>query len=510
MAEIPRSPSPGHSRRRFLGQAAALGLGFRIVPRHVLGGAGFVAPSEKVTLAFVGVGSQGLRVMLNFLKQPDVQAVAVCDPNRASADYPQWSPHEFAGAVHELLGLDSGWDWLSPDQPIALTRSRSGTGGVAGREPARKIVEAYQGREKGSGAARGCAAFADFRELLERQRDLDAVVVGTPDHLHAAVALEAIRKGKHVFCQKPMAHTVSEARRMAEEARRAGVATQVAVMNQSSEDTRRLCEWVAAGAIGPVRQVLNWSSRPFWAQARERPRETPPVPEGLDWDLWLGPAAGRPYHPAYLPFVWRGWQDFGTGALGDMGQYSFDTIFRVLRLEAPTRVEASSTERFAETFPAASIVHYDFPARGELPPVRLSWYDGGLRPPRPDVLGEADEPADEGLLFLGDDGAILCDFNGRRPRLLPESRRKTWHEPAATLPRSPGTLREWLDACKGGEEKPGARFEVSAPAVEALLLGNVALKAGRAIGWDPAGLKVKGDESAQSAINPERRGGWAM
>jgi predicted dehydrogenase len=509
MTGQPRSPELRIPRRRFLAGAAAA-ASFSIVPRHVLGGAGYIAPSEKVTTAFVGVGAQGLRVMLSFLKEPDVQAVAVCDPNRSSGDYPQWGAHEFAKAVHTLLGVDSGWDWLSPDQPIALTRSLSATGGVAGREPARKVVEAYQASGKAASTSGGCAAFADYRELLDQVRDLDAVVVGTPDHLHAAVSIAALRKGKHVFCQKPMAHTVAEARRMADEARRAGAATQVAVMNQSSEDTRRLCEWVDAGAIGTVREVHNWSSRPFWAQARERPRDLPPVPDGLDWDLWLGPAPKRPYHPAYLPFVWRGWHDFGCGALGDMGQYSFDTIFRVLKLEAPAQVEASSSERFAETFPAASVIHHDFPARGGRPAVRVTWYDGGLKPAVPPEVAAAGPLADEGLLFLGDDGAILCEFHGRNPRLLRKSGRADWREPPKSLPRSPGTLREWLDACKGGKNKPGACFEFSGPVVEALLLGNVALRAGHPIRWDAGRLKADGDETATRLLDPERREGWAF
>src|SRR5262249_24168040 len=276
------------------------------------------------------------RVMLGFLRHKDLQAVAVCDPNQGSADYPQWDKGEFCNAVRKLLGTNSGWEWLSPDEPISLTHSMTVTSGVAGREPCQKIVDAYSGEWKRSGDYRGCSAYRDFRELLDKEKDLDAVVVCTTDNLHAQVSVAAMWKGKHVFCQKPMTHTVYEARRMAEVARETGVATQVAVGNQASEDTRCLTEWIANGAIGPVRQVINWSSRPFWPQGLERPKEAQPVPDGLDWNLWLGPAPERPFHHAYLPFVWRGWYDFGCGALGDMGCYSFDTIFRVLKLEAPT------------------------------------------------------------------------------------------------------------------------------------------------------------------------------
>jgi predicted dehydrogenase len=463
-----------------------------------------------VNIAFIGVGSQGLRVMLSFLRHEDVQAVAVCDPNQRSADYPQWSKSEFCNAVRRLLGTDSGWEWLSPNQPIRLTRALTASSGTAGREPCQKIVEGYYGAQKRSGTYRGCTAYADFRELLDKEQDVDAVVVCTPDHLHAAVSVAAMKKGKHVFCQKPMTHTVYEARRMAEVARATGVATQVAVANQASEDTRRLSEWITDGAIGPVRQVINWSSRPFWPQALDRPNEAQGVPEGLDWDLWLGPAPERPFHRAYLPFVWRGWYDFGCGALGDMGQYSFDTIFRVLKLEAPMSVEASSTERHAETFPQASILHFHFPARGDLPPVKLTWYDGGLKPPRPDDL-ESDRPlGEEGLLFIGDRGTIMCGFNGRRPQLIPQAKMRGYKQPPKTLPRSPGNDREWLDACLGKKVEPGANFKFSAMVSEALGLGNVALRTGQRLIWDRDHLKVLNATAAEPYLRPQRRSGWTL
>jgi predicted dehydrogenase len=512
MSTIDTSATPTKSkvsRRKFLATAAAAAT-VTIVPRSVLGGAGHLPPSGKINIAFIGVGSQGLRVMLSFLRHDDVQAVAVCDANQGSADYPQWSKNEFCHSVRRLLGTTSGWEWLSPNQPIPLTRTLLASSGMAGRAPCQKIVNAYYGAPKRSGTSRGCTAYRDFRELLDKEKDVDAVVVCTPDHLHAAVAVAAMQKGKHVFCQKPMTHTVYEARRMAEVARATGVATQVAVANQASEDTRRLSEWIADGAIGPVRRVINWSSRPFWPQGLDRPKETQQVPEGLDWELWLGPAPERPFHRAYLPFVWRGWYDFGCGALGDMGQYSFDTIFRVLKLEAPTSVEASSTERHAEMFPQAAIIHFHFPARGDLPPVKLTWYDGGLKPPRPDEL-ESDRPlGEEGLLFMGDRGMILCGFNGRRPQLIPEAKMKAYRQPPRTLPRSLGNDREWLDACLGKKVQPGANFEFSALVAEALGLGNVALRAGQRLIWDQAKLKVVNVAAAEEYLRPQRRSGWTL
>jgi predicted dehydrogenase len=326
-----------------------------------------------------------------------------------------------------------------------------------------------------------------------------------------------MKKRKHVFCQKPLTHTISEARQIGELARQTGVATQIAVGNQASEATRLLCEWIWDGAIGPVREVHNWSSRPFWPQGVERPRETEPVPDGLDWDLWLGPAAERPFHHAYLPFVWRGWADFGCGALGDMGCYSYDTIFRVLKLEAPLSVEASSTDRYDETYPAASVIRYHFGPRGDMPAVHFTWYDGGLRPPTPEELLQDSPPAstsseeeNEGLLFVGDRGKILCGFSGSNPRLIPKAKMDAYKQPPKTLPRSPGNEREWLDACKGGKVKPGGNFEFSGMVTETLLLGNLAIRTGQRLEWDRTNLRVPNSEAAQKMVAPERRKGWEL
>jgi hypothetical protein len=513
MNEMNRTDSDGGhglTRREFLVGGGLIAAGLTIVPGCVLAGQGRTPPSEKVNVACIGVGSQGLRVMLSFLRQPDVHVVSVCDVNRESSDYPQWGATEFRDAVRNLLGTSDDWDWLSTQQEVQLTRTMKVTGGTAGREPCRKIVDATYAGRKTSGQYRGCTAYADFRELLDKEKDADAVVVCTGDHWHALVSVAAMKKGKHVYCQKPMTRTVYEARRVAEVARETGVATQVAVGNQASEATRVLCEWVWGGAIGPVRQVLNWSSRPFWPQGVERPQERPPVPDGLDWDLWLGPAPERPYHRIYHPFNWRGWHDFGCGAIGDMGCYSFDTIFRVLKLEAPTTIEASSSETFAETYPKASVIQFTFPARDTLPPVGVTWYDGGLRPPRPEELDENRKLPAEGLLFIGDQGAILCGFTGDNPTLIPESRRKAYEPPPKTLPRSIGHDREWIEACKGSRNAPGASFGFSGLVTETILLGNVALRTGERLVWDRASLKAANAPAAQPHIRPEYRPGWTL
>jgi predicted dehydrogenase len=493
------STSERVSRRAFL-KAATAATAIGVSPRPVLGGAGGgPAPSDKLNVACIGVGAQGTRVMMDFLKQPDVQIVAVCDVNRGSSDYSEWGANEIRDKIRQLLGSgysDWGSDWKGP---------------TCGREPARRIVEAYYASRSKSGQFHGCAAYGDFRELLAKEKDLDAVIVCTPDHWHALVSITAMKAGKHVYCQKPMTHSIFQARRMAEVARETGKATQVAVGNQASEATRLLEEWIGAGVIGAVRRVENWSTRPFWPQGINRPEAVDPITPGLDWDLWLGPAPFRPFNHAYLPFVWRGWFDFGTGAIGDMGCYSFDTIFRVLKLSAPESVEASSTQTYRETYPAASIIYFNFPARGDLPPVRLTWYDAGLKPPRPDELEDGREMGieGEGLLFIGDHGTIMCGFNGADPRLIPESKMKAFVPPPKTLPRSPGHDREWIAAAKGGPPA-GANFEFEDPVTEAVLLGNVALRAGKKLHWDKAGLKVTNDNAAQKFLRDTYREGWSI
>jgi predicted dehydrogenase len=433
--------------------------------------------------------------MMDLLREADVQVVAVCDVNQQSSDYSEWGPNELRDKVRDLLALP--------------TWGANFTGCTAGRDPARNIVETYYANQKRSGSYKGCAAYSDFRELLSRERDLDGVTVCTPDHWHAPVAIAAMNAGKHVYCQKPMSHSVAEAREMAEAARRTKVATQVAVANSASEDTRLIAEWIAAGAIGPVRRVENWSTRPFWPQALKRPEAAEPLPAGLDWQMWLGPAPLRPFNHVYLPFNWRGWYDFGNGCLGDMGQYSFDTIFRALKLTVPERVSASSTPRFEETFPAASLVHFDFAARGEMPPVTINWYDGGLQPERPAELEDGREMGEEneGLLFVGDHGTLMCGFEGKNPKLIPESRMVAFQPPPKTLPRSPGHYREWIEAARGGKAG-AAEFNFEAPVAEALMLGNIAVRTGKTLRWDSAAMKITNDASLQPFVAPPHRD-WA-
>lgn len=504
------------SRRKVLQSAVASAASFMIVPRHVLGGPGHVPPSDKITIASIGLGRQGQAVSMELLARPDVQIVAVCDCNEGSKNYIEYGDNDLLKSARKLLGPgyeNWGEDLASPGE-VQLTHEFRTSLGMGGREPARRLVEAYYGSRKGSasGAYKGCTAYKDYRELLAKQSDLDAVYVATPDHWHAPISIAAMRKHKHVLCQKPMTHSIADARRVAATAREMKVANSITVNNPSSESTRLIMEWLADGAIGHVREVHNWSSRPFWPQGIERPKEADPIPEGLDWDLWLGPAPERPFNHAYLPFVWRGWYDFGDGSFGDMGCYSFAGVFKILNLTPPLSVESSTSESYDETFPKASIVYLDYPANGDRPALRMSWYDGGLRPPRPAGLAKDDERLfeggedGEGIMYVGDKGFLLAGFNGNHPHVYPESPKYKAPPP----PRRDGhphdlAIDQWLAACKGGPAAV-ANFETESPVTEAFLLGCIAQRLpGTFLEWDTEKMRITSSEKANALVDPPVR-----
>ncbi|MBN1126537.1 MAG: Gfo/Idh/MocA family oxidoreductase [Sedimentisphaerales bacterium] len=440
------------SRRTFLSSAAAVSA-FSVVPRHVLGGAGNKAPSDKLNIAGVGIGGKGYSDLTS-VKSENI--VALCDV-----------------------------DWRHA------------------ANAAKTFPKARQ--------------WQDFRKMLDEQKDIDAVITATPDHLHAVVSMEAIKRGKHIYTQKPLTHTVYEARALAEAAQKYNVASQMGNQGQAGEETRRLREMIWDGAIGPVREVHVWTDRPnrgftdvYWPQGVGRPTDIPPVPEGLDWDLFLGPAPVRPYHPAYHPFRWRGWWDFGTGALGDIGCHSLDPIFRALQLGYPLTVQAVSTLVNNETYPSGSIVKYEFPARVDMPAVTLTWYDGGMKPFRPDELEDGRQLGTNGTLYIGDKGKILDGL------IIPESKRKEYKTPPKSIPSSPGHYEEWLNACKGGRPA-GSNFSFAGPLTEVVLLGNIALrlelkeKVSRLkLQWDPKNLKITNLPEANQFLHVEYRKGWTL
>src|SRR5579884_1114437 len=506
------------SRRGFL-RGALASAAFTIVPRHVLG-RGFVPPSDKVTIASIGMGRQGQAVTMELLARPDTQIIAVCDCNEKAMNYVEYGDNALLKAARKLLGPgyeNWGADLTSPGE-VQLTHTFRTSLGMGGREPAKRLVEAYYGsrKESASGAYKGCNAYKDFRELLSKEKDLDAVYIATPDHWHAAITMAAMRQRKHVLCQKPMTHNIADARRVASLAREMKVATSLPVNNPSSESTKLISDWLADGAIGHVREVHNWSSRPYWPQGVDRPSTVDPVPPGFDWDLWLGPAPERPFNKAYLPFVWRGWYDFGCGSFGDMGCYSFAGIFKILNLTPPLSVEATSTEKFAETYPKASLVHLNFPANGSRGPVHLAWYDGGLMPPRPSGLLPEDERLfhkhAEGVMYVGDKGILIGGFNGNHPRVYPES--KTYVTPPPEKHdddevRDPAVL-QFIAACKGGPA-PLASFETQAPVTEAFLLGCLAQHAPwQRYEWDSAAKRITNVDAANQYVDPPYRKEYAV
>jgi predicted dehydrogenase len=384
-------------------------------------------------------------------------------------------------------------------------------GGKAGLKVALETVEKYNAEQKKSGTSKGCTGYVDFREMLEKETGIDAVVVATPDHVHAVACMAAINKGKHVYCEKPLTHSVYETRMVTEAARKAGVATQMGNHGHSGEGIRLAVEWIRDGAIGPVREVHGWTGvgRADWVQTKGRPKERPPVPETLNWDLWIGPAPFRPYHPAYAPYNWRGWWDFGTGAIGDMACHNLDPAFWALDLGSPISVEASCSGLNDESVPFGALYHFEFPARGEMPPVTLKWYDGGLMPPRPRELEEGRRMGDEGIYFVGEKGVIKMGGWAESPRLIPESKMKAYKRPPKTIPRIRGHHRNWIDACKGGNPA-SSNFDYAGPLTEMVLLGNVALRTGKKIDWDGPNLKATNAPEANKYIKPVFRKGWRL
>lgn len=448
------------SRRTFLAAAGTAAFSFNIVPRHVLGGVGFLPPSERVNIAGIGAGGMGGGDIATHAKN-GANIVALCDVDDVRA----------AGSFNNF--------------PKA-TR------------------------------------YKDFRKMIDKEaKNIDAVTVGTPDHTHAVATMAAIKAGKHVYCQKPLTHTLLEAREITKAAKAAGVMTQMGNQGHASEGSRLTNEWIQSGLIGEVREVHVWSDRAgrLWKQGITRPKDTPPIPATLDWDLWLGPIADRPYHPAYCPHSWRGWMDFGTGALGDMGCHIIDHPVWALNLGSPTTVEARATldgsfiegdKRNFDTFPVASIITYQFPARGKLPPVKMTWYEGGLMPPTPQEMPSGHRLHDNGVLYVGSKGVMHHGSHGGMPEVFPLALQEQAKAVPKTITRSPGHYEEWLLACKGGP-KPMSNFEYAGPLTETCLLGVLAMRAlGIRLEWDGENQKVKNAPDLNQYVHTPYRAGWVL
>ncbi len=361
--------------------------------------------------------------------------------------------------------------------------------------------------------------YTDFRVMLEKQPEIDAVLIATPDHTHAVIAKAAMEAGKHVYCQKPLTHDVFEARRLAQIAAATGVVTQMGIQGHSMSGGREVAEWIQAGVIGEVREVDAWCDLSYypWGHASwsspvgARPTETPPVPDHVNWDLWVGPAPMRPYHPCYHPRSWRSWWDFGCGMMGDRGAHTLDPIVRALKLGQPTSIDASSTGLTDELHPLASIVRYEFPATADRPSVIVNWYDG-LRPPRPVDLSDKDDLGDTegGALFKGSTGYLTCGTYGQSPRLVPEARMQAFTPPDPSLRQVEGTHEEeWCNAIRENR-KANADFSYSGPLTEIALLGNIAKRMNTKLLWDTEPMEFTNAPKATEYVRQAYREGWSL
>ena len=508
------------SRRTFLTKVAAGSAACAIVPRHVLG-RGFTSPSDTLNVAGVGVGGMGRTNLINLASQ---NIVALCDVDWRYAD------KGFDRLDLDIERLKKRIELPAPPAPGQAPVPFDPIKAQARLDRMVKLKTEHLVRAK---------RYTDYRDMLEHQKDIDAVMVATPDHMHASIALAAMDLGKHVYVQKPLCWSIEEARKLSRRAKETKVATQMGNQGHSSNDGRTAVEYVWAGAIGDVREVHIWTNRPlgFWPQGVPRPellKAGPeplrwsgrdvnarlaaalcgdyPVPPGLAWDLFLGTAAANvDYHPIYHPFNWRGWTDWGVGAIGDMGAHLIDHSLWSLNLGLPTSVETVSTPFNGASYPNATLTIYEFPARGPMPAVKLTWYDGGLKPNKPEELGDEELNKEGGALLIGSKGKLLHDTYGFKPRLLPSSLHDSFGKPPEKLPRIAGEAHEmnWVDAAKGKLEA-SCPFEYAARLTEVMLLGIVALRAGKKIYYDGTNMRITNVLEANDYLRREYRQGWSI
>ena len=466
---------PTATRRQFIAQTAAAAAAFTIVPRHVLGGQGVVAPSDKVNVAIIGAGGQGRTNARALFHEENCQIIALADPAQE-------------------------WD---------LTRWYYG--GKSGRGPVKAEVEKHYAAKTPNFT---CAVYEDFRVMLEKEKAIDAVLIATPDHLHAYISIAAMKLGKHVYCEKPLTHNIKEARLVARIAKETGVATQMGNQGRSSEGHRQMVEWIKDGAIGAVREVHAWSGDPRTARTvfpGEGPAEKP---AGLNWDLWLGPRSQRPYSGKLAPYVWRWVWDFGNGTMPDMAPHHFDPAFNALGLDAPVTMEARASFVDREVTTGTNFVTYQYAANADRGPLTLFWYDNGLRPPTPLAI-DPDNPqerlgeGDNGLMLVGEKGVLTCAGWSGMPRLLPLALHRAYTRPPKTLPRVAGHHADWLQACKGGTPAC-SNFEYGARLTEFVLLGTLALRTGKIVKWDAARMAATNAPDAQRFIEGSYRKGWEL
>lgn len=501
------------NRREFLGTAAAAST-ITLMPRYVLGGPGYVAPSDKINMALIGSGTMALKMLMrDWLPREDIYISSVCDPNTASDDYVDWSEHGLRNSIREFLN-DPDWG--------------DGYDGIpGGREIGRELVRRYYAREKRSGTYEGVPGYADFRDLLEKEEDIDGVLIMTPEHLHATIAIAAMERGKHAVSHKTLSNVLEEVRLAADTARRhPGVVTHLMAW-QNDEAYYQIKYLIESGAVGKVEEIHNWSNRPVWPQGwLHYPTERPPVPNGMDWDLWLGPVPHRPYHPVYTHALFRGWIDFGSGCLGDMGNYSLWRIYRIMNLVTPERVIATPTvgahvvdqvsgrKLTQVAHPHSTSNRFFHPAANGYGPTEVFWYDGGRTPATPRALIDRNElMPSEGMMIVGNDGFIIGDFQGGGARLFTNGREQPF-EAEITLEKEDsdgilGGTDEWINAVKEGRPSRGS-FENVQPLAEATCLGIIGNLMDGRIDFDAQKMEITNDPDANVHLRREYRSGWDL
>jgi hypothetical protein len=497
------------NRRHFIGGVSAAAFGITVVPSHVFGGNGRVAPSDKINVAYIGTGTQGLRELPAMLNVKNAQVVAVCDPQKEAIGYYDWSPRGLLNELRETIGKPN---WMpGGDNTIP-----------GGLDNGKQVVEGFYAKNSANGNYKGCAAYADFREMLEKEKGIDAVKIMATDHLHGVMAVAAMKKGIHLTMHKPISNRLEEGHKVIEMAKKSGVVTHF-IPWESNGRMDQVMAWINGGVIGKLREVHNWSNRPVWPQYAEKPTEQPPLPKGFNWDLWLGPESERPYHPHYTNMVFRGWYDFGGGAMADMGHYSLWTVFRALKLENPMIVEPNlshvcglrqnSTAYKIQndySFPYSSKVRFMYPANAERDAVELIWYDGGMRPPVPAEFYVQDkEMPIEGMMFVGDSGIIMSsEFNLRDPFVLSGDMNLAENLKIDSPYERKNGIQLFIDGVERGKQLEGS-FREAWPITEAVNLYAAALRSGKTLKYDATMRKITNAPEVNKYLSRDYRKGWS-
>jgi predicted dehydrogenase len=497
-------------RRQFIKAAAATTATITIVPSHVIAGTGHVPPSDKINIANIGCGTQGLREMGSLLTNEKIQLVTVCDVNKYTTNYIDWSPHGIRNGIRKVLGDESWWEGIK--------------GIPGGRDVGKEYAEKYYAKNTPSGKYSGVSSYEDFRDLFDQENDLDAIKIMTPDHLHAPIAMAAMEKGIDVLTHKPIANRMEEGRLTIDKARETGVVTHLLAWSERPEYDLIL-SWIKDGVIGELKEIHNWSYRPVWQQWTKRPQDTPPIPDGFNWDLWLGPVPDMPYHQNYTNNVFRGWYDFGGGSIADMGHYSLFPLFEAFGInKSPTSARAFGTTtreavdnvyKWVENdvaFPQSCLIRLKFPKQESLPSFDLCWYDGGMKPFPPEELAQdhRDIP-NEGMMFVGDKGKILAGFRGEKPEIIPQSKMDSYSNPKRIDEENIDRYREktWVQAILDNQQSPGS-FIRAETVTETINLAAVALRAGKQVEYDSKSMKITNDEEANKYLTRAYRPGWEL